>query len=44
MNELEQSDLEKETNDFHISFNQNRKHYREKAFIKNYKCGILSLL
>ena len=37
MDEHEQSNLEKETNDSHNTFNQNAKHYkgREKAFIKN---------
>ena len=36
MDEFEQSDLEKETDDWHNIFNQNVKHYgaREKAFIK----------
>ena len=36
MNEFEQSDLEKKTNDSNNIFNQNVKHYekREKALIK----------
>ena len=36
MDELEQNDLEKETSDFHNTFNQNAKHHkeREKTFIK----------
>ena len=46
MDELEQSDSEKETNDPHNTFSQNAKPYkeREKAFIKNYKCGIFHLV
>ena len=36
MDEIEQSNLEKETNDSHNTFYQNAKHYkeREKTFIK----------
>ena len=30
MNELEESDLEKETNDSHKTFNQNAKHYKDR--------------
>ena len=38
MDELEQSDLEKKTNDSHNTFNQNEKHYeeREKVFMKQF--------
>ena len=45
MNEFEQSDLEKETNDPHdIFFYQNAIHYeeRENAFIKSCKCVTFS--
>ena len=43
MDEFEQSDLEKETNDSHNSFYQNaiKKEKRKK---KNNKCGIFSLV
>ena len=46
MNEYEQSDLEKETNDFHSSCYQNAILYKEKenTFIKNCKCGLFSLV
>ena len=46
MDEFEQKDLEKETNDFHNIFYQNEIHYKEKenAFIKNYKGGIFSFV
>ena len=46
MNELEQSDLEEETNDSHDTCNQNAIRYKEKenAFIKNCKCGLFSLV
>ena len=47
MNEDEQNDLEKETNDSHSSCYQNAIRYEEKenenAFIKNCKCGLFSL-
>ena len=46
MDELEQSDLENETNDTHKTFYQNAIHNEGKynAFIKNYKCGLFSLV
>ena len=46
MVEFEQSDLEKGTNYSLNTFNQNGKDYeeREKAFIKNNKRGIFSLV
>ena len=46
MNEYEQSDLQKETNDFHNTCYQNAIRYKEKenAFIKNCKCGLFSLV
>ena len=45
MDEFEQSDLGKETNDSHHTLYQNSKHKeKEKAFIKNYKCGIFFLV
>ena len=34
MDELEQSDLGKETNDSHNNFNQNAKHYKERVRTK----------
>ena len=43
MDEFEQSDLERETNDSHIICYQNAVHYRRNAFMKK-KCGILSLV
>ena len=46
MDELEQSDLEKETNDSHNMCYQNAMRYREKenAFTKSCKCGLFSLV
>ena len=46
MDEFEQSDSEKETNDSHYTCYQNAKRYKEKenAFIKNCKCGLFSLV
>ena len=46
MDELEQSDLEKETNDSHNTCYQNAIRYkeRENIFIKNCKCGLFSVV
>ena len=50
MDDFEQSDLEKETDDFHITSYQNVIHYQDRnnAFIfisyKVVKCGIFSLV
>ena len=46
MDEFEQSDLGKETNDSHNACFQNAIGYKEKgnAFIKSCKCGLLSLV
>ena len=46
MDQFAQSDLEKETNDSHNTCYQNAIRYKEKenAFIKNYKCGLFSLV
>ena len=46
MDEFEQSDLEKETNDSRNTCYQNAILYKENAFIKKSKCGLffLSLL
>ena len=46
MNELEQSNLEKETNDSHNTFYQNVIQYKEgeNVFTENYKCGIFYLV
>ena len=46
MDEFEQSDLEKETNDSHNTCYQNAIHYKEKenVFIKNCKCGLFPLV
>ena len=46
MDEFEQSDLEKETNDFHNTCYQNAIRYKEKenAFLRNCKYGLFSLV
>ena len=46
MNEFEQSDLEKETNDSHNIYYQNAIPYKEKenAVIKNCKCGLVFVI
>ena len=46
MDEFKQNNLGKEKNDSHNTFYQNVTHYKEKenAFIKNFKCGIFSLI
>ena len=45
MDEFEQSNLDKETNDPHNTYYQNAIHCKEKedAFIKNCKCGLFTL-
>ena len=42
MDEPEQSDLEKETSDFHNTFNQNAKHHKERE--KNFHKEIINVL
>ena len=46
MDEFEQSDLEKETNDSHNTCYQNAVRYKEKenAFIGNCECDLFSLV
>ena len=46
MDEFEQSDLKKQTDDSRNTIYQNGIHFkeRENAFMKNSKCGIFSLL
>ena len=45
MDEFEQSDSKKETNDSHNTCYQTAIHYKEKnTFIKNCKCGLFSLV
>ena len=46
MDEFEQIDLEKETNDCHNTYHQNAECYtgKENAFLKYCKCGLFSLV